>query len=660
MTEKLPQPSEQISSQDDAARRSRRSIFAILIVLALGVGFGKIVAVDSIPDRTIQNVRLAQIPKTLQEKEKALREKGAAEDRIAAELEKTYAALLRDAAKARPTLSANDRSRWLTIRALVEKDARVYRYVPVVGAKAKEKRVAALQEIAENAATQSDATVEKIGGGSVPVYAKTVAENVDGEFKYLPQEILRNCASPCPERWADKANRVDGQYEKRLVPFAIDKAWETPGWDSIDVVKHGLRDELYDPANPASGYLYSSKPTLLPAVMAAPYWVLNRVFGLSLAEKPFETTRILLVIYNLIPLGIAFFCLASMIDSIGRTDWARFYALAAALFGTFALTFVATLNNHLPGFVCVSISLWAAFQILNEGKTGARYFAAAGFFGAFAVVCDLPSLAFAAFLCGVLLVKFPRKTLKISVPLGLLVAAAFFATNFIAHQSFVPAYSQKRDHMKLAETLAAANENAAKTGEAPTLNPRDLFDANDWYYYNYYPAGRTREAKNARLSHWANRTGIDRGEPSISRYALHSTVGTRGVFSLTPIWFFSVVGFFVWIVAKRNDDKSLRWLAFGGLALTLVFFAFFLTRDQGDRNYGGMSCWSRWFFPLVPLLIPALIPVVEKLSTSRLGRFVAFAALFVSAISAAYPTWTPWTSPWLYQLAVDWGWMKPY
>ncbi|MBQ2789205.1 MAG: hypothetical protein IJE97_06170, partial [Thermoguttaceae bacterium] len=59
---------------------------------------------------------------------------------------------------------------------------------------------------------------------------------------------------------------------------------------------------------------------------------------------------------------------------------------------------------------------------------------------------------------------------------------------------------------------------------------------------------------------------------------------------------------------------GLRAFGVGALTLTVVFFAFFLTRDQGDRNYGGMSCWSRWFFPLVPLFIPALLPIVDKAS----------------------------------------------
>lgn len=631
-----PTPKRAPSVDAEERRATRRSIYAVLIFLALGVGFGKIVAVDSLPDRAIQNNRLAQIPKTLQNKEKELREKGVSGERLEAELKRVYAAALRDAAKARPTLSANDRSRWLTIRALVEPEARVYRYVPTYSKYSQDEKKEA--EAARLAAKSS-----------YPPAIRNATSDKEFASKFAPGEVLRNCASPCPERFENKNCKLPAQrYRKELVPYAIDKAWETPGWDSIDVVKHGLPDEIYDPSNPASGYIYSSKPTLLPTVMAGPYWVLNRCFGLSLAKKPFETTRILLVIYQLIPLGIAFFCLASIIESVGKTDWGRMYAVAAATFGTFALTFVPTLNNHLPGFASISIALWAAFKILRDGKKNPLYYAAAGFFGAFAVACDLPALAFAAGLCGILLVKRPLKTIFVAIPAGLVVAAAFVATNYIAHNSIMPAYSCKRDHM-------AMQAEAEKNG----VDPKTLFDANDWYYYNYYPSGRPREAKYARLSHWANRTGIDRGEPSILRYAFHSTVGARGVFSLTPIWILSVWGLCVWAF-KTKDDKGLRTFGVGALTLTVVFFAFFLTRDQGDRNYGGMSCWSRWFFPLVPLFIPALLPIVDKASKSRVLRGVALAALFWSAASAAFPTWNPWVAPWLYDIAVNWGWMKPY
>lgn len=627
------------------------AVFGVLIFVALGIGFGKIVGVDSANDRAIQNYRLNQIPRQMEERLAKLRERDLPEERINEEAKRIYAALYKDAMKARPTLSANDRSRWATIRALVEKDARVYRFTPVMKESEKEARA---QELA------ADAPGEAPG------------------FRYLPSEILVNCEAECPERF--DSTKIQGKrYAKKLVPYAIDKTWETPGWDSIDVVKHGLPDEKWDPSNPASGYLYSSKPPLLPTVMAAPYWVLNRVFGLSLKKDPFLTTRILLVLYNLLPLGIAFCCLARIINLLGKSNWSKIFAFAAAIFGFFTLTYVATLNNHVPGFVSISIALWAACEILCLKRDGWFRFFCAGFFGAFAVACDLPSLAFAGLLCLALLIKRPGKTLFVAIPSGLVVAAAFFATNYVAHNTFVPAYAHKRDHVALEQTLSAGKEN-----DEALVAAAELFDDKDWYVYVYYPAGRPRVPSSAMISHWANRSGIDRGEPSKARYAFHSTVGLRGVFSLTPIWLLSLCGILIWLFTDDKisqsespvecegpDDSQIekahrairgfaRTLALIAATLTVVFFVFFLTRDQGDRNYGGICCCPRWFFPLAPILIPCMLPALEVVRESKIRRAIAYLLLFWSVVSAFYPTWSPWVSPWLYQLAVDGGFFQPY
>lgn len=618
----------------------KRLIYNVLIVLALGVGFGKIASVDSVPDRAIQNYRLQQIPKTMEAKAKELQSKGVEGERFEEEMKRVYVAAMADAKKARPTFCANDRSRWATIRALVEPKMTVYRYAPVFSDEEKQKR---LEELIRNNPNNNGVV----------------------EFKYYPNEILRNCADSCPDKY-EEANFKAERYRKIRVPYAIDKVWESYGWDSIDVVKHGLKDEVYQPENPSSGYLYSSKPTLLPTVMAVPYWLLFNCAKLSLDEKPFETVKILLLFYNLIPLGVAFFCLTSIIDRLGTTDWGKICAICALLFGSFTLTFVATLNNHIPGFACVSIALWATIKIIGDGKNHWGYYALAGFFGAFAVACELPALAFAAALCLWLLCRKPMKTLAVSIPFGLIVVVAFISTDYIAHQSLTPAYAHKRNHMELEMTTQARDtkQNAelqVEGKDADVDNQQQLtFSPDDWYYYVYYPAGRPREMKYARLSHWANRTGIDKGEPSIARYAFHSTIGSRGVFSLAPIWVFGVIGACALCVGARKEQPGARVLGVITILLTCVFFWFFMTRDQGDRNYGGICCYPRWFFPLIPLFASVAATALDRCAKSKVLRMIAYCALFVSVASAFYPSWSPWVSPWFYQFAVDWNWMKPY
>ncbi|MDO5552966.1 MAG: hypothetical protein Q4G68_04320 [Planctomycetia bacterium] len=581
----------------------RREVYLLLMIIAAGLIFGRIMSVDNVSDRAVQDLRLARIPHELAIKQQKLVKQGCQEEAIRQELRKTAKALLTDAKKERPTLSANDRSRWLTIRALVEPESRTYRYVPVKAA------------------------------GPVTT-----------------EQLRRNCGCSCPQQ-AVKGNLPEGRYVRQWVPYAIDKAMESSGWDTIDMVKHGLPDEEYSPADPFSGYLYSSKPPLLPTLMAGPYWLLNRVCGLSLREQPYLTARILLVVYNLIPLVLAWYLLSIMIERLGRTNWGRIFAVAFLCFGTFLSTFSVTLNNHVPGVVSVVLAMYGAYVLLVCGDLRRRWFALTGFFGALAVACELPALAIAGVLCLTLLWKYPVRTLGTAIPCGLLVVAAFLGTNYLAHQTIVPAYAMKRDRV----------ERVGETAEQPTktasLVSGPSYDANDWYIYRFFPGGRVRAAENARLSYWSNRVGIDRGEPSRWTYCLHATVGHHGVFSLTPVWLLSMLGLLLWLVRGSRGQRGYAAIVLG---LTLLFFVFYVSRGQDDRNYGGMTCGLRWFFPLVPLWIPALLPVLDHMSRFRWERALALLLLFLSVMSVAYPVWNPWTHPWLYNGLISLGWIQHF
>ena len=87
--------------------------------------------------------------------------------------------------------------------------------------------------------------------------------------------------------------------------------------------------------------------------------------------------------------------------------------------------------------------------------------------------------------------------------------------------------------------------------------------------------------------------------------------------------------------------------------LSIVVFAFYLTRETHDRNYGGMTSGLRWTFWLIPIWLVALVPVVQSLARTRTGRVICFAVLGLSIISAGYSAANPWVHPWLYQV---WDW----
>jgi hypothetical protein len=169
--------------------------------------------------------------------------------------------------------------------------------------------------------------------------------------------------------------------------------------------------------------------------------------------------------------------------------------------------------------------------------------------------------------------------------------------------------------------------------------------ADNWYDYTYLRDGKPRE------SYWRNPVGIDRGEPSPAKYALHATVGHHGIFSLSPVWILSVWGAVLW---WRNGRG--RELAAFIAALSIVCLAFYLARPQVDRNYGGMTSGLRWLFWFAPLWLVALLPAVDRLGASRLGRGLALVLLALSVMSASYPTWNPWTHPWLWNFVSYLGW----
>ncbi len=458
---------------DDPRAGLRRNVYALLIVLGTGVMLGRILAVDAV-DQTTR----------------------------------------------RPFLSANDRSRWCTVRALVE-----------------------------------------------------------------------------PEM------RVEGH------PYAIDKVIEEPAWNTIDMVKHDDRGRGGLGAD--EGHLYSSKPPLFPTMLAGEYWLINRLTGMTLGEDPHAIARIVLVSVNLIPLVICFLLLARLIERFGTSDWGRIFVMGAAVFGTFLTTFAVTINNHLPAAVSVTVAVYAAVRIWFDDDRRWRYFILAGLFGAFAAANELPALSFLGLLSLVLLYKAPWRTVLVYVPAMAVVAGGFFYTNWVAHGDFKPPYLH-----------------------------RDADDPSDnWYDYKYVSNGTVRD------SYWNNPSKIDRGESDWSVYAMHVLVGHHGIFSLTPVWLLSVAGGLIWIC--RAADVRLRHLALLIAVVSVVILAFYLMRPEHHRNYGGVTSGLRWMFWLTPLWLLTMLPAADIMARRWWTRIVAAALLIFSVAAASYPTWNPWTSPWI-------------
>jgi hypothetical protein len=500
------------TSPYDHNARLRWGIYSLLMAVALGNMAGRLLAVNSVDKIRIEEDRIGQ---RIEREKAAHTESGLAGDQLAAELAKTEAKVRDELRLQRPFLSANDRSRWMTVRALVE----------------------------------------------------------------------------------------HGTYE-------IDRIVGQPTWDTIDMVQHRGRDgELH---------LYSSKPPLLATLVAGPYWLVHRATGWTLGDHPYEIGRAILVGVNLLPMLIMFAALAAVIDRLGSTDLGRVFVMAVATLGTQLNTFAIVLNNHIPAAVSAAVAIYAVVRIIHDGDRRVRHFALAGLAAAFSAACELPALAFLAGIALMLFLRSPKLTLLAFAPAAAVVAAAFFATNWIAHESLRPPYMHRS-----------------------ATDPAD-----NWYQYKYTVNGEEKQ------SYWQNRQGIDIGEPTRELYALHVLVGHHGIFSLTPVWILSAFGALLCLL--RGDWQRREWALFI-LGLTAVCLVFYIgMRPQEDRNYGGMTSGFRWMFWFAPLWLVVMIPAADRLARSAFGIACASILLLFSVLSASYPTWNPWTQPWIYNF-LEWS-----
>jgi hypothetical protein len=469
-----------------------------------------------------------------------------------------------------------------------------------------------------------------------------------------------------------------------------------PNWDCIDAVMH--QDAAGAP------HIYSSKPPLLATLYAGPYWVVCKIGNaieqkpVTLGTNPYEIGRTLVVLLNVLPLVIYFFVVAGIVDRYGKTDWGRIFVMAAATLGTFLTTFAVSLNNHLPAAACAAITISATMAIWYRGDRRWRTYAACGFFAALTAAFELPATSLLGAVAVGLLWKTPRQMLLGFLPAALVVAAGFFATNWLAHGSAIPPYAHRAHGEKgatLAESeggirkseggarseLAIANATGPQAVSSPTIQtaaPATSAPANDdlkatktaatkfegtktlpsgtaitmrgdssnWYDYEF-----TRTDGKLVQSYWRDPKGIDSGERSVGKYTFNLLIGHHGIFSLTPIWLLAIPGLGLLWFAK---DYRMPGLASAIGLISAACIVFYILRPMDERNYGGMTSGFRWMFWLTPLWLVAILPTADKLAGNRVGRGVCYVLLALSVLAASYPVWNPWSNPWLQSF---WGYM---
>jgi hypothetical protein len=421
--------------------------------------------------------------------------------------------------------------------------------------------------------------------------------------------------------------REDGSYTEGSIVAEL-------GWDTIDKVRR-----------PDDGNLYSSKPPLMPTLLALEYMLVKmiptfsyspeggweRTGQLNFADHAQAVVRILVTSANWVPFVIFLILFSRLLRQLTANHWIRGFTMAAAAGGTYLTGFSVTLNNHTVAAFCSFFALYAAIQIWVLGRRDGWLFAVSGFFAAFSAVLELPAVAFAAVLLLALAWIDLGRCLSWFVPLALIPLAAHGYTNYQVTGSIMPAYEKKEwyvfegSYWKLDETGRLVGSSKDASGN---LVIGDL-------------------------------TGIDNQHEPWYVYLLHMWVGHHGVFSLTPVLILSAIGLGR-VVAARDRD----WLFFALLAigLTVVLATLYTVGPAfgyGQRNYGGMTNGMRWLFWLIPQWLVFMPRGLQWKAECRAYRSIALVLLLISAASALYASRNPWTRPWLQELMKEASWI-PY
>lgn len=489
---------------------------------------------------------------------------------------------------------------------------------------------------------------------------------------------------------------VNGTYEIDDVIEIRDPVTKRRTWQTIDRVQHRGSD--------GKQHFYSSKPPLLPTIYTGIYKLIRSVTGATLSEQPFIVAKWMLVLVQLLPLIGLWWLMAKWADQAWISDWQYSLLIAFALFGTFLSTFVITLNNHLPAAFAVGISLVCVERIVLDGDHRIRWFRLCGLTTSFAAANELPALSWVAAAAGLLFLANWRKTLFVYLPSLLPVAIAFFGTNYLAHRTLVPPYAMRdvgeliatmvlKDEMNLDEPLddeATTLATHVKHATIPVLRangfevgPQSILRKarreNVWELWDEQSQWRFALKKNQEnhtieLYHWGDwydypssywtddrKQGVDRGEPSMLKYAFHCLLGHHGIFSLTPLWLLGLLGTLAFVVQKdvsqkksttkengeRDQNPGNKRLALAIALVSVVVVGFYLTRPLEDRNYGGVTSGLRWVFWLVPLWYWLVIRGLRVLPSQPIVLAVLALLLAISVFSATVPWANPWTTPWL-------------
>ncbi|WP_435009612.1 hypothetical protein P12x_000870 [Tundrisphaera lichenicola] len=414
--------------------------------------------------------------------------------------------------------------------------------------------------------------------------------------------------------------------------YAIDDCpWQKDTQDKI------RKADPFSKETPAPEHYYSSKPPLFSTLIAGVLYPFRVATGVPL-DSTFEQKRLernvqkevpgepgrtqfvketpppviwqayilylkpAILLVNVVPFAFFLALYVKLLDRYAPDDWAWFVSLFAAAWGNSLVVFNSSLNNHTIAAYSAFFAIYALIRILEEEAPKASTFAMAGFWGAFCTCNEVPAALFGVLLFLLIAVKDVRRTFLYFVPAAILPLVAFFGTQYLAMGTFRLAYEEFG--------------TKAYNYEGSYWNTPLEFD-----WFNLHPEPK----------------GV---------YLFHMTFGHHGIFSLTPIFLFSIYACLRNIIGSGRPLKAVSWVT---LVLTIFMLAFYTVNPKAS-NYGGSTSGLRWLFWLIPLWLVVLPTGLEAGPEKKWARRLSLTALGFSVLSVGYSIRSPWSHPWILDL----------
>lgn len=347
----------------------------------------------------------------------------------------------------------------------------------------------------------------------------------------------------------------------------------------------------------AGGKLISSKPPVLPLLMAGEYVILNKIFGWSLDDERQANKIVRVMSMTLIGgsyvIAVLFFMMTLHLfvsDPLTRVILIFCLAFCTQLWG-----YSTHINNHVPAAGMLMVALYLALGVGTGKLPAARWrFILFGFCGGLVPTIDLPGTIFIVVAGLYLLVKHPGRTLVwvsvgAAIPIGVHCVSMLAATGSI------------------------------------------------------FPVQTRKEVYLYEGSYWRNPQGIDALNEPKGTYLFNMLLGACGLFSLYPV-LLSGPAAAVRALLKKNMHYRGQILA-GALGF-VVLTAYYLFKTN---NYGGEAYGFRWFIVAMPVLLLMGAPIFVALRARWKWLFIGvmIGISFYSAFECAKSPWganRAWTS----------------